>query len=75
MALLTQMAKAPDSQQLTTALTAGLRAQAGWLAIAQQVELAQQAQVLAQQMTKLPIAENPVLAHLLTSALTQARHG
>lgn len=74
-ALLSQMAKAPDSQQLTPALTAGLRAQAGWLTIAQQFELAQQAQVLARQMTKLPIAENPVLAHLLTSALTQARRG
>lgn len=72
-ALLTQMAKAPDSQQLTTALTAGLRAQAGWLYIAKQLELAKQAQILARQMTKLPITENPVLAHLLTNALTQAR--
>lgn len=74
-ALLTQMTKAPDSQQLTTALAAGLRAQAGWLYIAKQRELARQAQSLAQQMPQLPITENPVLAHLLTSALTQARQG
>lgn len=74
-ALLTQMAKAPDSQQLTAALSAGLRAQAGWLYNAKQIELAKQAQILAQQMTHLPVTENPVLAHLLANALTQARQG
>ncbi|MEZ4736776.1 MAG: hypothetical protein R3E79_57580 [Caldilineaceae bacterium] len=72
-ALLTQMAKSPDSAQLTTALTTGLRAQAGWLYVANQIELAQQAHRLAQQLPTLPITENPVLAHLFTSALAQAR--
>lgn len=72
-ALLAQMAKSPDSAQLTTALATGLRAQAGWLYVAQQVELAEQAQRLAQQLPTLPITENPVLAHLFTTALAQAR--
>jgi len=72
-ALLTQMAKSPDSAQLTRALTTGLRAQAGWFYIAKQLELANQARLLAQRLPTLPITENPVLAHLFTSALAQAR--
>ena len=72
-ALLTQMAKSPDNAQLTRALTTGLRAQAGWFYIAKQLDLANQARLLAQRLPTLPITENPVLAHLFTSALTQAR--
>lgn len=74
-ALLTQITQSADSGPLTTALVAGLRAQAGWLYVAKQLELANQAQELAQQLPRLPVTENPVLAHLLTSALTQARRG
>ena len=72
-ALLTQMAKSTDSTQLTRALATGLRAQAGWFYIAKQLDLANQARLLAQCLPTLPITENPVLAHLFTSALTQAR--
>ncbi len=72
-ALLTQMAKSADSQQLITALTAGLRAQAAWFYVAQETELAKSAAWLAQQLPNLPIADNPVLAHLFLSALNQAR--
>ncbi len=74
-ALLTQIAQSTDSGPLTAALAAGLRAQAGWLHIAKQAELAHYAHQLAQQLPQLPINENPVLTHLLTSALTQARRG
>ncbi|MBX3012495.1 MAG: hypothetical protein KF832_13350 [Caldilineaceae bacterium] len=72
-ALLTQMAKSPDNLQLTTALTIGLRAQAGWLYVAKQAMLAEQARILAQQLPHTAVTENPVLIHLLTNALTQAR--
>lgn len=72
-ALLTQMAKSADSAQLTQALATGLCAQAGWFYIAKQLELANHARVLAQHLPILPITENPVLAHLFTSALAQAR--
>ena len=72
-ALLTQMAKSPESQQLITALTTGLRAQAGWFYVANEAMLANQAAWLAQQLPTLPIADNPVLAHLFVSALNQAR--
>jgi len=72
-ALLSQMAKSADSQQLIMALTTGLRAQAGWFYVAQEPELAKRAIGLAQQLPHLPIADNPVLAHLFVSALNQAR--
>ena len=74
-ALLTQINQSADSGPLTAALTAGLRVQAGWLYIAKQTELANQAHQIAQQLPNLSITENPVLAHLLTSALAQARRG
>ncbi len=73
-ALLTQMAKSSDSQQLVTALTTGLRAQAAWFYVANEIELAKRAAWLATQLPNLPIANNPVLAHLFINALNQARH-
>ncbi|MCB0189102.1 MAG: hypothetical protein KDE31_32760 [Caldilineaceae bacterium] len=68
-ALLKQMEVGSDSQQLNSALTAGLRAQAGWLYLAGEQPLAQQCATLAAALPTLPISQNPVLARMLASAL------
>ena len=68
-ALLRQMDK-EGSTQLAAALSAGLRAQASWLYLANEKELAEQTAVLAEQLVRLSITENTVLAHLLENALS-----
>jgi hypothetical protein len=68
-ALLKQMEQGSDSQQLNSALSAGLRAQAGWLYLAGERALAQQCATLAAALPTLPVSQNPVLARMLASAL------
>lgn len=67
--LLREMAKWPESASLLVALERGLRAQAGWLYYAGNQELAHYAQLLAEEMPRLSITQNPVLAQMLTLGL------
>ncbi|HRW03632.1 MAG TPA: hypothetical protein P5121_00975 [Caldilineaceae bacterium] len=68
-ALLRQMERSGDGVQLAQALAAGLRAQASWLYLAEERELAEQCGQLATALPHLPMPQNPVLARMLTSAL------
>lgn len=71
--LLREMAKWPESASLLVALERGLRAQAGWLHFAGSHEQAHHAHVLAAQTPTLPLAQNPVLAQMLTLGLRLTR--
>lgn len=68
-ALLRQMERSGDGVQLSRALATGLRAQASWLHLANERELAEQCGKLATILPQLPMTQNPVLARMLTSAL------
>lgn len=68
-ALLRQMERSGDGVQLAQALAAGLRAQASWLHLANERELAEQCGELATILPHLPITQNPVLGRMLLSAL------
>jgi len=71
--LLKQMAITGESSEVGQALTAGLRAQAAWLALAGEETLAYTAVRLAQQLPHLPLTDNPVLAHMLAAAVAHLR--
>ncbi len=70
-ALVNQMAQRQESKQLAEALAAGLRAQASWLFLAGERDLATEMSQLAAQLPHLPVTENDVLVRLLESALRQ----
>lgn len=72
-ALLKQMERGSDGQQLGLALQAGLRVQASWLYLAGEMALAEQCAALAESLTSLPVTQNPVLAHMLGGALLRAK--
>jgi hypothetical protein len=67
--LLRDIAKWPEGNALLLALERGLRAQAGWLHYAGNPELARYAQVLADQIEQMPVAQNPVLGRMLALGL------
>jgi hypothetical protein len=67
--LLREIAKWPESTGLAEALAHGLRGQAAWLHFANQPELAQSAWMLANAMSHISLAQNPVLAHMLSASL------
>lgn len=71
--LLKQMATTGESSEVGQALTAGLRAQAVWLALAGEEGLAHKAAHLAQLLPQLPLTDNPVLAHMLATAVAHLR--
>lgn len=66
---LREMEKWPERTTLLTALEAGLRMQAGWLFYAGELETAQSAQHLADQMGTLPLTQNPLLARMLAAGI------
>ncbi len=66
---LREMEKWPERATLLTALETGLRMQAGWLFYAGELEIAQYAQRLADQMSTLPLAQNPLLARMLAAGI------
>lgn len=66
---LREMEKWPESATLLTALETGLRMQAGWLFYAGELETAQYAQRLADQMGALPLVQNPLLARMLAAGI------
>jgi hypothetical protein len=68
-ALLREINRWAESAALGPSLERALRAQAAWLQVAGQGELAAVALALALQMTTTPIPENPVLAHMLAAGL------
>lgn len=68
-ALLRDMGKWPEGNALLLALERGLRAQAGWLHHAGNPELAGYAQLLADQIEAMPVAQNPVLGRMLALGL------
>ena len=72
-ALLKQMERGSDGQQLGLALQVGLRVQASWLYLAGEGALAKQCAALADSLTNLPVTQNPVLAHMLGGALSRAQ--
>jgi len=67
--MLHELAQWPDHATLLDALATGLRAQAAWLYYAGDLESAHQAHVLAEQMTHLPLAQNPLLTRMLAAGI------
>jgi hypothetical protein len=63
----------PESSALPEALARGLRGQALWFQITGQPQLAQRAKTLADALPRLPLAENPVLAHMLAASLQRKK--
>jgi hypothetical protein len=68
-ALVRAISQWPESAALPPALARGLRGQALWFQITGQPQLAQQAKTLAGVLPRLPLTENPVLAHMLAASL------
>jgi hypothetical protein len=67
--LLREIAQWPESAILSKSLAYGLRGQAAWLYYTGNPHLTQQALLLAQATEQLPLARNPVLAHMLVVGL------
>lgn len=67
--LLREIARWPESSALSPTLERALRAQAAWLQLAGETATAAHARLLAAAMPTLPIAQNPVLAQMLTAGL------
>jgi hypothetical protein len=67
--LLREIAQWPESASLSKTLACGLRGQATWLHFTGNPHLTQQALILAQASERLPLARNPVLAHMLAAGL------
>jgi hypothetical protein len=69
--LLRELARMPDHRSLLQAMTAGLRLQTVWYAVAGDTANAERAALLAQATTALPISENPLIANLLERGLNR----
>jgi hypothetical protein len=67
--LLRELGRMPDHRALLQAMTAGLRVQTLWYAIAGDVANAERAALLAQATAILPITDNPLIAALLERGL------
>lgn len=63
--MLRELEQWPEHNALLDALALGLRAQAAWLYYAGEMESAQQAFTLAEQMNLLPLPQNPLLTRML----------
>ena len=67
--LLRELGRMPDHRALLQAMTAGLRVQTLWYAVAGDPANAERAALLAQATATLPITENPFIADLLERGL------
>jgi hypothetical protein len=69
--IMRELEKRAEGGKFSAAMAEGLRAQAAWLYLSGNTDLAAYAQILAAQVTSLPPSRNPVLTYMIQASLHQ----